>query len=66
MEDFIAAIMLLLLFGASVGIYLVPTIIAYTRDHKNRLAITMLNIFAGWLVIGWIIALVWACTKDTK
>jgi hypothetical protein len=28
----------------------------------NSVAILMLNLFLGWTVIGWIIALIWSCT----
>src|SRR5258707_7205341 len=47
-------------------IYFLPTIIANRRMHNNRLAIFVLNLFAGWTVIAWVIALVWACTNDTS
>jgi len=40
--------------------YLLPTIIALKNGHKNKLLIIILNFTAGWTVIGWIIALVWA------
>lgn len=26
----------------------------------------MLNLFLGWTFVGWVIALVWALSKDTK
>lgn len=45
-------------------LYFIPAMIAYHRKKQNALAITMLNLFLGWSVIGWIIALVWATTKD--
>jgi Superinfection immunity protein len=44
--------------------YFIPTIVAARRLHRNRLAILMLNIFLGWTLIGWVAALVWACTSD--
>src|SRR5215471_18946689 len=37
-------------------------IVATTRDHHQRLAIGILNLVGGWSVVGWIVALVWACT----
>jgi len=46
--------------------YFVPAIVATLRKHRNRMAITVLNVFAGWTFIGWIAALVWACTKDVE
>jgi hypothetical protein len=41
--------------------YFFPTVVAYLRRHRNRFAILILN-----LLLGWIAALVWACTADTK
>jgi ABC-type transport system involved in cytochrome c biogenesis permease component len=42
---------------------LLPAYIAGRRGHQNYLAILMLNLLLGWTVIGWIIAMVWACTE---
>tara|TARA_R110001583_G_scaffold4918_3_gene27504 strand:+ start:198 stop:431 length:234 start_codon:yes stop_codon:yes gene_type:complete len=44
-----------------VALYFLPLIIAALRDMPNAVAISVLNLFAGWTVIGWIVALVWAC-----
>jgi hypothetical protein len=46
--------------------YFVPTIVAYARGHRQKLAITMLNIFGGWTIIGWVIPLAWASTTDLE
>ena len=35
-------------------------------EAGRALAIGMLNLFAGWTIVGWIGALVWACTTDVK
>ncbi len=52
-----------LFFGMLIG-YMLPSIIGYSRHKKNSEAILVLNITAGWTVIGWIVALVWAVAKD--
>ena len=44
------------------AIYFVPSMVG--RKKRNFTAILLLNIFAGWTFIGWIVALVWAATKD--
>ena len=44
------------------ALYFVPTFVAVHRNHHNRTAIIVLNILTGWILIGWVIALVWACT----
>jgi hypothetical protein len=47
-----------------VGLYFFPAIVAACRHHWNQNAIFMLNLFLGWTFIGWVVALVWACTND--
>jgi ABC-type transport system involved in cytochrome c biogenesis permease component len=47
-------------------IYFVPLIVALVRHHRQSLAIGVLNVFLGWSGIGWVAALVWACTSDTE
>jgi hypothetical protein len=49
-----------------VVVYFVPAIVADRRKHNNRLAIGILNFFLGWTVVGWVGALVWACTNDIE
>lgn len=41
-------------------IYFIPTIVAFSRGHKNALAIFILNLFLGYTFVGWVIALIWA------
>lgn len=45
------------------AIYFIPTMVAMSREHHNRFAILVLNVFLGWTFIGWVIALVWALTE---
>lgn len=45
-------------------IYLIPTFVAILRQKKDVLAITLLNVLAGWTLLGWIGALVWAVKND--
>lgn len=46
--------------------YFLPAIIAALRHHHNALAIFALDLLAGWSVIGWIVALVWALTATRR
>jgi uncharacterized membrane protein (DUF485 family) len=41
-------------------IYIMPSIIAFRRNHPNRWIILVINIAFGGTIIGWGIALVWA------
>ncbi len=50
------AILLILL----IAFYFLPTIIAANRHHPNSVAIFCINLFLGWSLIGWVVALVWA------
>ena len=52
-----------LILGA-LAIYLLPSLVAAARGKINSSAIFVLNVLLGWTVLGWIIALVWACTHD--
>lgn len=45
-----------------VMIYFFPSFIG--RKHRERLSILILNLFLGWSFLGWVIALIWAVTKD--
>lgn len=46
-------------------VYFIPTITAERRHKRNAAAIAVLNVFLGWTFIGWVVALVWACTEDS-
>jgi hypothetical protein len=51
-------------FGFGFVLYFLPTIIALVRSKRDTLSIFLLNLFLGWSIIGWIIALVWASKVD--
>lgn len=42
----------------SIGIYMIPTVIAIARHHHRSMLILIINILTGWTVIGWIACLV--------
>lgn len=62
--DFFAPLHFLIVLAVCFVPYFVPSIVAFSRNKINRIAILMLNLFLGWTVIGWVIALVWACKPD--
>jgi hypothetical protein len=41
-------------------IYILPTIVAFRRDHPNRWIILVINVAFGGTILGWGIALAWA------
>lgn len=42
------------------GLYFLPAFISFLRNHKNKLAIFLLNLLLGWTVLGWVVSLVWS------
>lgn len=54
-------ILLMVIFGALA--YLLPALVASSRNHHQKAAIWILNIFLGWTLLGWVGALVWASTS---
>lgn len=53
----------LLLVVLIFAFYFLPTLIAFLRQHKNKLAIFLLNLLLGWTVLGWVVSLVWSVMK---
>lgn len=62
-SSMVIPVILLIVF--LVIVYFIPTAIAVKRKHPNRFGIVIVNIFLGWSLIGWVVALVWAVT-DSK
>jgi hypothetical protein len=58
------SILMIPLILIGIALYFVPSIIALARHKRQTLAIFLLNLFAGWTVIGWIGALIWAAIKE--
>lgn len=51
----------LLFFASLICLYFYPTILG--QPSKRRSAIFLTNLFFGWTLIGWIIALIWATAE---
>jgi hypothetical protein len=51
-------------FGFGFLMYFLPSVVAFARNKRDTTSIVLLNIFLGWSVIGWVIALVWAFKND--
>lgn len=51
------------------AIYFLPAINAHDRSHHQFTPILLVNLFFGWTILGWILALIWstsAIRKDFK
>jgi len=57
---FLAALLITLL----TLFYLFPTAVAVYRGRANTGAIFALNLFLGWSLIGWVLALVWTLKHE--
>jgi undecaprenyl pyrophosphate phosphatase UppP len=57
---------IILAFGAllAITIYFVPTLVAFNKEHRQKIAILALNICLGWTLLGWVGALVWSLIRD--
>lgn len=66
LEGIVGVVAIIVGVIASLLFYFLPGIIASARDHNNKLPIWILTLLTGWSTIGWIIALIWSLTDNTK
>ena len=59
-DDTALAIFLVIGFLIAGIIYIMPSIVAFRRNHPNRWIILVIDIAFGGTIIGWGIAMVWA------
>lgn len=52
------------IFLVFIIIYFLPTVVAWNKKHLA--GISILNIFLGWTLLGWIGALIWAVSSPKK
>jgi len=57
-------ILIIIFFIVGLFLYFIPAFIG--RNKRDSMGITLLNIFLGWSVLGWIGALIWAITSERK
>ena len=57
--------MILILIGLTC--YFLPTIVAGVRDKANGAGgVFFVNLLLGWTLIGWLVAVIWACPGTTE
>jgi hypothetical protein len=59
-----AAAAIFFLFG--LGLYLIPTIIAAIRKVPNLGSVVVINLFLGWTLVGWVVALAMAARSQPQ
>ena len=52
----------LVLLGGAFLLYFLPSLIG--QYHRNAGPIIAINLFLGWTLVGWVVALAWALKKD--
>jgi hypothetical protein len=55
-----AAIGTLIVVLIVIGLYFLPTIVAYSRKVPNMGSVLVINLFLGWTFIGWVVAMAMA------
>lgn len=53
-------------FAVCAGLYFLPTIIAVMQHRTNVGIVAVINILLGWSLVGWIVALVLALTREPQ
>lgn len=64
MSDKLTQVELAILALIILTVYFIPAAVASSRKHKNTGAIFALNLLLGWTLLGWAIAMIWACTAN--
>lgn len=66
MEGNIEMVTGLIIVASVIFIYFIPAIFAYRHAHPNTGAILAINLLAGWTLLGWIAAAIWAITPKRE
>jgi Superinfection immunity protein len=53
---------IVLVIAVGLFLYFIPSMVGLRK--ADAVAIFVFNFFLGWTFLGWVLALVWACTKD--
>lgn len=47
-------------------LYFLPSVIASRRKNKSANSIFVVNLFLGWTLLGWVIALAWSVSNQEE
>lgn len=47
-------------------LYFLPALNGYSRKHNSGDSILLLNLFLGWTILGWLVALIWSASGNTR
>lgn len=64
MDDILGSIIGVLMIVIFFAIYSLPSWVAVSRKHSNMAPIALVNLFFGWTIIGWCVALIWSFSDN--
>lgn len=56
----------LIFLAIAFALYFFPSLVAYHRRKVDATGVVVLNLFLGWTLIGWVVALAWAASGATR
>jgi hypothetical protein len=62
-NDYWFSLGIFLVIVVGFGFFSMPTLVAFSRRHRSRWTILVVNLAFGATLIGWVIALIWALNK---
>jgi amino acid permease len=66
MENIISFVFGIVIITVSIFFAFMPALVAYSRGTKNKIPVLIINLFLGWTLIGWVIALAMAYSHDVE
>ncbi|WP_455231166.1 superinfection immunity protein [Geopseudomonas aromaticivorans] len=51
---------------ALICVYFIPGLVASSRDNPSAGGVWVINIFLGWTLLGWVVALAWAYASPSQ
>lgn len=64
--DILGMVLGAVILVAGLALYFLPSIVANHRRHRNLMPILIVNLFLGWTLLGWVVALAWACFEEKR
>jgi hypothetical protein len=61
-----AGLLFVIFFVTGALMYLLPTIIARVRNHRQTGPICVINMLLGWTFLAWVVCLAWSLTSDVE
>lgn len=56
----------LILLLIAIGLYFIPSMVAFDRNIPNRNSVLVINLLLGWTLLGWVAALAMAVSGERR